>query len=221
MAVQSVRTLSWLDVDRARTDFAMQVFERNFSYAHYAAWAMAVPALGLLRGGRVVDTLDRSFADCLTHSNDGIAVFPVDWQDHLRTLWPAVRWDDGIELRVADTGTVAHAMALLALWKGLLGHAANRHEVQRKLVPQSFGRSLQKSARSGLSAQTEHGSALVVCKELVRLAGRGLPPEERRYLEPAERALSLGLSPADELRLRFGREWKSSHQLLLATRPQA
>ena len=219
--VQSVRTLGWLDVDRARTSFAAEVFAPDFSYARYAEWAMSVPALGLIRSGRVIDTQGRTFSECLVHDNDGITPFPVDWLDHLHSLWPAVRWDDGIELRVADTGTPAHALALAAMWKGLLTSPPVRAQVLKRLRPQSFGRTLQKCARDGLWAQTEHGSALRIAGDLVRLAKSGLPSDERRFLQPVELALAVGLSPADEIRQRYGRDWKTSHQLLLATRPEA
>jgi len=218
--VQSVRTLGWLDVDRARTNFSAEVFAPDFSYAGYAQWALGVPALGLIRSGRVIDTQGRSFGECLVHDNDGITPFPVDWLDHLHSLWPAVRWDEGIELRVADTGTPAHALALAAMWKGLLGSAAVRAQVIKRLRPQSFGRTLQKCARDGLWAQTEHGSALAIAGDLVRLAKAVLPADEKRFLQPVELALASGLSPADEIRQRFGRDWKTSHQLLLATRPE-
>lgn len=218
--VQSVRTLGWLDVDRARTNFSTEVFDPDFSYARYAQWAMGVPSLGLIRSGRVIDTQGRTFAECLVHDNDGITPFPVDWLDQLHSLWPAVRWDDGIELRVADTGTPSHALALAAMWKGLLSSAPVRAQVIKRLRPQSFGRTLQKCARDGLWAQTEHGSALAVAGDLVRLAKGALPQEERRFLQPVELALAAGLSPADELRQRYGRDWTSAHQLLLATRPE-
>jgi glutamate--cysteine ligase len=219
--VQSVRTLGWLDVDRARTKLAAEVFAPDFGYASYAAWALSVPALGLIRSGRVIDTQGRTFAECLVHDNDGITPFPVDWLDHLHTMWPAVRWDDGIELRVTDTGTPAHALALAAMWKGLLGQASVRAQVIKQLRPQAFGRTLQKCARDGLWAQTEHGSALAVARDLVRLAKGALPADEKRFVQPVELALAAGLSPADELRQRFGRDWTNAHQLLLATRPVA
>ncbi len=220
-SLQSIRTLGWLDTDRARTDFSAQAFAPDFSYAKYAAWALAVPALGLLRSGRVVDTAGRSFGDCLAHDNGGITPFPVDWHEHLMTLYPAVRWNDGVELRVTDTGTVGHALALAALWKGLLQSPQARAEVRKRYAPQAFGRTLQKCARDGLYARTEHGEVWSICQTLVRLAKAALPANEQRFLQPAELALAQRLSPADELRQRFGRDWKNIHELLLATRPES
>ena len=216
----SVRGLSWLDVDRARTALFLETFQPDFGYDRYARWALSVPALGLLRSGRAIDTQDRSFGECLVHHNDGITPVVDDWRAHLDTLYPAVRWNDGVELRCVDAGTPEHALALAALWKGLLATDGARKAVLKELTPNgpSHARLLQKAARSGLFAAGDHGSTLQVMRRLSAIAARFLPRSEQHWLSPLNAALRDGLCPADELLERFT-SFSSTHQLLLAFRP--
>lgn len=216
----SVRGLSWLDVDRARSSLFLEVFEPDFSYQRYARFGLQAPAFGLLRSGRAIDTQDRTFGECLVHPNDGITPVVDDWRYHLSTLYPAVRWNDGVELRCVDGGTPEHGLALAALWKALLATAEARKATLQLIQPTgtAHSRLLQKVTRAGLAAVGDHGSALSVMTKLVALAKRFLPREEQRWLAPVAQALAQGLCPADELAERFS-SFSSTHQLLLAFRP--
>lgn len=216
----SVRGASWLDVDRARTSLWLEVFDEKFSYERYARFGLAAPAFGLLRSGRAIDTQGRTFAECLVHPNDGITPVVDDWRYHLDTLYPAVRWNDGVELRCVDAGTPEHALCLMALWKGLLSTEQARKATLALLTPNgpSHARLLQKATRQGLFAVGDHGTIGRVLQKLATLAERFLPAEERRWLQPLHHALGLGMTPGDELSERFS-SFSSTHQLLLAFRP--
>ena len=216
--VQSQRILTWMDVDRARTAFFTQAFDRDFSYDRYIAWALQVPVLGIDREGRAIDVGDLTFKDCLTTGKLYIGV--EDWAGHLSTLWPAVRFvPQGIELRMADTGSPTHALALAAMVKGLLHAPKARAEILKKMKPDGdFSRLPMKAAKHGLFGQAAKGTLLDMAKETLRIARAGLGAEDARYLEPVARALAIAASPADEIRERWGRDWKSLHELFTSLR---
>lgn len=211
---QSQRALTWFDVDRSRTAFFQQAFEREFSYDKYIAWALAVPVLGIDRDGRVIDVGDLSFKDCLTTGKLYIGV--EDWAGHLDTLWPAVRFTpQGIELRMADTGSPTQVLGLAALAKGLLGLARVRREILDGFVPDGeFTRLPMKAAKRGLFAP----GVLDRARLLVKMAKGALSASDAKYLEPVERAVANADSPADEIRERYGRDWKTLHELFTGLR---
>jgi glutamate--cysteine ligase len=215
--VQSQRILTWFDVDRARTMFFTQAFERDFSYDRYIAWALQVPVVGIDRDGRAIDVGDLSFKDCLTTGKLYIGV--EDWAGHLATLWPAVRFvPQGIELRMADTGSLPHVLALAAMVKGLLHAPKIRKQVLARFVADGeFSRLPMKAAKHGLFG----GGLLEKAQEAVQLARAGLPASEADFLEPVQRALAMGVSPADEIRERWGRDWKTLHELFTSLRVTA
>ncbi len=216
---QSQRILTWFDVDRARTAFFMQAFEKDFSYDRYIAWALQVPVLGIDRDGRAIDVGDLTFKDCLTTGK--LYIGPEDWQGHLSTLWPAVRFfPQGIELRMADTGTPKHALALAAIAKGVLHAPKIRKQVIALIKPDGeFSRLPMKVARQGLFG----GNVMSMADEILKLAREGLRQigdRDEAFIEPAIRALKMGVSPADEIRERFHRDWQTIHELFTGLRIQ-
>lgn len=215
---QSTRVLSWMDVDRARTNFFLQALDPEMSYDRYIAWALDVPVLGIDRDGRVIDVGDLSFRDNLMSQK--LYIDQGDWRTHLRSLFPAVRLTPrGVELRMADTGTPAHMLALAALCKALVLSPSGRKAVQHRLKPaKDFVRLPQKAARAGLFAQSDRGLLLHDAQAALRLAKSELPRDEQRFLEPIEQALQRGVSPADELLERYGRDWPTPGDMMRGTR---
>jgi len=221
ISAQSQRVMSWFDVDRARTSFFLEAFDPSMSYDRYIDWALNVPALGIDREGRAIDVGDISFKECLTTGK--LYIGPEDWRGHLDTLWPAVRLTPrGLELRMADTGTPTAAMALLALVKGAIVEPSARKALLNILKHTGdFGRLPLKAARFGLFAASEHGLLIDQARAAVRVARGGLKhldPQEVRYLAPLEDALADAEAPADEIRERYGRDWKDIHSMFTGTR---
>jgi glutamate--cysteine ligase len=219
----SQRILSWLDVDRARTSFFGEAFAKDMSYDKYIDWALGVPVLGIDRDGRAIDVGDMTFKQCLEGGK--LYIGAEDWHGHLDTLWPAVRLTHrGIELRVSDTGTQTAAMGLLALVKGAVMEPVARKQLLASFKYSSdFARLPQKAARFGLYAQGPEGRLLDMAKAAARIAKGGLQriaAKETKYIGPMDSALSRILVPADEIRERYGRDWKDLQALFAGTRIQ-
>ena len=128
------------------------------------------------------------------------------FQDHLTGIFTEARLKNYIELRSADCGDLKHALAVTALWKGLLYDEKALDEAF-KIAPKMSAEGycgLQKAvAENGLQAVLSDVSILDLAKETVRIASEGLnriAPEESKYLDILRRRVLVEeKSPADDL----------------------
>jgi glutamate--cysteine ligase len=209
---ESFRAQVWRDTDSARCGFLPGVFAEDFfergAYRTYADWALDVPVMFLVRGGRYRLVGTRSFRD-LFESGEKLTL--ADWSLHLTTLFPEVRLKRVIEVRGADAGPPGLVCALPALWKGLLYDDAALEALNQRLGHWTWadvdGIHAQ-IARSGLSAATPDGSVLSVAAELLQIAAGGLRRAETRnatgeseeiFLKPLFEVVERGESPARQL----------------------
>ncbi len=220
---QSRRYATWLDVDPARQGLLAFLYRENASYDDYVAWALAAPMFGVHRGDEFLATPIVPFEQFLDLRGGG-PLSPVmeDWYDHLGTLYPETRLKRTIELRGADSGGLDHAIAVAAVWRGLLDHApARRHVIG--LVPEPASpRTLQADiAARGLYAEHAGARAIDWASEIVRTAKAGLyalgDDLAGSALGPAEEGICEGMSPADLWRKRLGKA-KNPIELLTGTR---
>jgi|GEM_PF-6854915 len=223
---QSIRTLRWLQVDQARTNCIKSILKKDFKIDDYIEWALGVPMFGVLREGRGIDVQFASFAQCLKNPRQYLEL--QDWTTHLSTLYPPVRFHQGIEIRCCDTGSRAHVLALCALLKGLLYDPAQRKTILKQFWPRdlsSFMRLFQKVGKDGLWAMCPLFEQPVwrTLQLLYKQAQQGLKNihchRELVYLAPFNQAIETRMSPADEITERYGRDFKSIHQLFLGLRP--
>ncbi|HZH33134.1 MAG TPA: glutamate-cysteine ligase family protein [Pyrinomonadaceae bacterium] len=140
-----------------------------------------------------------------------------DWADHLTTIFTDARLKQHIELRSADCGSLAHALAFQAYWKGLLYcpealagalslapalDAANAFELRAAV------------ARDALQARAAGVNVLALAKESIALAVEGLrrvAPEELPYLDPLrQQVVADEVSPADILLGNWHGSWHAS-----------
>jgi glutamate--cysteine ligase len=174
------------------------------------------------RDGRYIDVAGSSFRDFLAGRLPQLpGEFPTedDWSDHLTTLFPEVRMKRFLEMRGADGGRWRRICALPALWTGLLYDAtsldaawdlvkdwsAEERQSLRDAVP-----------RTALRTPLRRTTLLEVARQVLAIAQAGLQrrafanakgEDERTFLEPVEAILRDGLTPADEILLRYERDW--------------
>jgi glutamate--cysteine ligase len=111
-----------------------------------------------------------------------------------------------VEMRSADGGQPAAALALMAFWKGLTYDVDSLEDalaLTPRLTPAAY-RSLQMAvARDALATRCEGVDVLALARELVVLAIRGLSavaPQEVTLLDLlAQNVLEDGVAPADIL----------------------
>jgi glutamate--cysteine ligase len=204
---RSFRAAVWLETDEDRCGLLPFAFSPGFSFRDYVDWALDVPMFFAVRDGDYRPAGGVTFRRFMREGLDGERATIADWEVHLSTLFPEVRLKRYIEVRGADAGPLPMAMALGALWRGLLddpaaraaawalvaGHDVAAREALRREVP-----------RAGLAARLGRASLRELAVELCRIAGEGLGrlPDgaaDRPLLEPLAAYAAAGRSPADDL----------------------
>ncbi len=199
---QSYRSRVWNEVDPLRCGYFPALVDGSFSYRAYVDWALDAPLLFLRRGGRY-ESPDLTFRALLEHGWGGAPALASDWTDHVSTLFPEVRIKSVLEVRSADSGSVATAGALAALWRGLLYDSRALEDAERLVPRLSFAEHLAFHAEAQLHGLhgTLRGTPLVeLARDLVRVGREGLlrlDPEDASLLDPLEETARSGRSPAD------------------------
>ncbi|HVG30992.1 MAG TPA: glutamate-cysteine ligase family protein [Pyrinomonadaceae bacterium] len=215
---KSTRAAAWLATDPDRTLLSPPALSDDFTPERFVAYALEVPMLFAQRDGVYLDApTGTKFGDFLARGCPGVEPQFGDWADHLTTIFTDARLKQHIELRGADCGSLADALALQALWKGLLYDAGALDEALR-LAPRldlAASTGLRESvARDALEARVDGVSVKDLAKEIVVLAAEGLSrvsPDEIHYLDPLRaRVVEEGVAPADILLRNFRGGWRSS-----------
>lgn len=215
---KSTRAAAWLATDNDRTGVCPPSISEEFSPDAFVAYALDVPMLFAQRDGRYIDEpTGMKFGDFLARGCRSVQPVFGDWADHLTTIFTEARLKQHIELRSADCGSLQMALALQALWKGLLYDEGALDEALR-LAPRlscDKMRDLQECvARDALDARFEGVDVLSIAKEIVRLAQSGLAsiaPAETHYLDVLhEQVIEDEVCPADILLHNWHGSWQGS-----------
>ncbi|MFL6209606.1 MAG: glutamate--cysteine ligase [Pyrinomonadaceae bacterium] len=215
---KSTRTAAWLATDPDRTGISPPALIDDFTPESFVAYALDVPMLFAQRDGLYLDgPIGMKFGDFLARRCDHVEPLFGDWADHLTTLFTDARLKQYIELRSADCGTLEMALALQALWKGLLYDANTLNEALRLAPRVNHADALalrEEVARDGLAAEHAGVNALALGRELVGLAVLGLKtiaPDEVSYLDVLrQRVCAEGICPSDILLNNWHGRWHSS-----------
>ena len=215
---KSTRAAAWLATDDDRAGLAPPAVGDDFSPAAFVAYALDVPMLFAQREGRYTDApTGMRFGDFLEHGCDSIRPVFGDWADHLTTLFTDARLKQHIELRSADCGSVAMALAYQALWKGLMYDAATLDEALRLAPRLDAGQAREfreHVARDALAARCAGVDVGGLARDVVSLAVRGLErlaPNEVHYLDVLrQQVVEDGASPADVLLRNWHGSWHGS-----------
>jgi glutamate--cysteine ligase len=218
----SMRSEVWRDTDRNRTGMLPFVFEPGMSFERYADYALGVPMYFVYRDGRYIDAAGASFADFLAGRLPQLpGEFPTedDWSDHLTTLFPEVRMKRFLEMRGADGGRWRRICALPAYWTGLL-YDTTSLDAAWELVKDWSAEERQslRSAvpRTALKTPFRRESVLEIARRTLEIAKAGLARRARTngrgedegvFLEPVEAILRNGTTPAEEILMRYERDW--------------
>ena len=221
----SMRSEIWRHTDPDRTGMLAFAFEDGMGYERYVDWALDVPLYFVKRGAVYHDASGASFRDLLAGrlpQLPGERAVLSDWANHLSTLFPEVRLKRYLEMRGADVGPRERIVALTALWVGLLydeaaldgawnlvkGWSTEERERLRAEVP-----------RLGLKAEIAGRPLREVARDVLALSRAGLArravrdatsADETRYLDPLERIVASGRTPAEEALDQYRGAWGGS-----------
>ncbi|MCA1633969.1 MAG: glutamate--cysteine ligase, partial [Acidobacteria bacterium] len=207
-----------LQTDPDRAGISPPALADDFSPEAFVAYALDVPMIFAQRQGHYSGAVSgMPFSEFLAGARPGIRPVFGDWADHLTTLFTDARLKQHIELRSADAGGPEMAMAMQALWKGLLYDTAALDEALR-LAPRlklSDALALREAvARAALQAQHAGVNVLALAKETLALAVAGLEctaPDEVRYLDVLrQQVIEDEICPADILLRNWHGSWQGS-----------
>ena len=215
---KSTRAAAWLETDNDRTGVSPPAIGEEFSPDAFVSYALDVPMLFAQRDGRYIDEpTGMKFGDFLAHGCRSVQPVFGDWADHLTTIFTEARLKQHIEVRSADCGNLQMALALQALWKGLMYDTSALDDALRlapTLKRQEMLDLQEHVARDALAARFEGVDVLSVAKECVRLARSGLAniaPAEVGYLDVLhEQVIEDEMCPADILLSNWHGSWHGS-----------
>jgi glutamate--cysteine ligase len=185
----------WTDTDEVRCGMIERFLHPDLSFEDYVDWVLDVPMLFIEREGEQVDMRGHSFRDWMAQ---GKATYE-DWELHLSTPFPEVRFRPQVELRTADTVPPSYALALAAFVEGLFYNEEAQAQATALVEDWSVAEIMQAwhdAHRHALAAPSPKGGKLLdVARELLQIAkpsASAMP-----YLEPLRELLEDGRSLAE------------------------
>jgi glutamate--cysteine ligase len=208
---KSVRGEVWLHMDPSRSGLIPPLWAKaKPGYRDYVEWAMDAGMFLLKRDGKVVANTGQTFRAFLKDGFEGHRATASDFKLHLQTLFPEARLKNTLEVRGCDSLPAELAMAVPALFTGILYDARALDQAIELAAPlhlEGVNRDRPALIRDGLSAPFGGKPASVMAQALYDIASSGLSrrgrrnaqnQDERRFLKPLERLLTNAESPADD-----------------------
>jgi len=134
----SRRAWAWRDTDPDRCGLLPFAYRDGAGFADYLAWSLDVPMFFVARGDGYHPARGVTFRQFIRQGFEGTRPTLDDFELHLTTLFPEVRLKRYLEMRGADSCDPAAAMALAALWKGVLYDDAARRQAWTLVRDWSF-----------------------------------------------------------------------------------
>ncbi len=213
---RSRRYAMWRNVDRDRTGILPFVFADDFGYRDYVEWALDVPMFFLRRDGRYLEVSDLTFRQYMEKGWNGEHANLTDFENHISALFPEVRLKRFVEVRCGDSVPPPLALAMVALWKGLLYD----EQALRDVCALTAGFSMPEreamqiaAARDGLAGRASTFDLGELASEVLRLGKEGLQRldvrdakgrDESHFLAPLEPLVASRTTRADQAIAAYG-----------------
>jgi glutamate--cysteine ligase len=202
----SYRSQVWLGMDPDRSGLLQELLADGLSFERWVRYLLDVPMLFVCEEDEYRPADGLTFREFMASGHDGYFPTMADWELHLTTVFPEVRLKHFLEVRGADANPPALAVAVAALWKGLLYDSealAGAEELSEKIAPRDLPHLFSEIGRTGLATRFGADTVLAFNGRIVQLAEAGLTrqgePGDTRYLESVREILLRGSSPGSEL----------------------
>jgi glutamate--cysteine ligase len=221
----SFRSEIWRDTDNARAGMLPWAFEDGMGFERWVDYALDVPMYFVKRGDEYIDVSGSSFRAFFDGRNNrlpGERPTLSDWANHLSTIFPEVRLKRYLEMRGSDGGPWERLPALPAFWVGLLYDNTSLDaawEIAKHWTAQERQALRDDVPRMGFKARIRDRYLFEIAKECMVLAHAGLRRrgridhlgrDETRHLDPLDRIIDSGKTPAEELLEKFNGPWRGS-----------
>lgn len=202
--LSSFRGRIWQGMDPDRSGFLTELLAGDVSFARWANFVLDVPLLFTEIDGTFRPAPGITFRQWMNHGLDGYFPTLHEWDVHISTVFTEARMKRFIEVRGADANPTPLALAVPAVWKGLLYDSdslAAAVELAGQFPPAELRGLSDAAARLGLRAEHRGTSLAVWCREVVAIADAGLRrgdnPDEAKFLDPLWDVIATGRSPGD------------------------
>jgi glutamate--cysteine ligase len=221
----SFRSEIWRDTDNARAGMLPWAFEDGMGFERWVDYALDVPMYFVKRGDRYIDVSGSSFRDFFDGKNSmlpGERPTLSDWANHLSTIFPEVRLKRYLEMRGADGAPWERLPALSAFWVGLLYDDESLDaawDIAKRWTSAERQALRDDVPRLGFKAKVGDHYLFEIAKECLVLAHGGLRRraridhlgrDESRYLEPLDRIIETGRTPAEDMLQKYHGSWNGS-----------
>jgi glutamate--cysteine ligase len=195
----SYRGCIWQGMDPARSGLLVAQLQRGLSFQTWIDYLLDVPMLFHAIGGEFEHAHDCTFRSFMARGIGGHFPTRADWEVHLTTVFPEVRLKHFLEVRGADANPLPLALAVPALWKGLLYDADALDAaaaMAKRFHPEELPGMCESAYRRGLAATFHDKPLLHYACEIVAIASAGLRDSTgRAFLDPVREVLERGTSP--------------------------
>lgn len=198
----SYRGHIWHNMDPDRSGLLTDLLAGEVTFARWVQLVLDVPLLFLTDGDTLRPAPGVTFREFLRQGIDGRFPTRHDWDVHLSTMFTEARLKRFLEVRGADATPTPLALAVPALWKGLLYDADaldTATDLARGFAPEELRHLSEAASRFGLKAEHRDAPLTDCCREVVALADAGLrrQGEEVAYLDPLRDVIASGRSPGE------------------------
>lgn len=214
----------WLNMDPARSGLLEKLWSLDDPrYTDYAEWALDAGMFLITRDGQVLANTGQTFRSFMQEGFEGQRATQADWKLHLGTLFPEIRLKNTLEVRFADTLPPELAMTLPALLVGLAYDAQaleQARELSQRVLAKDAPELQRRVAELGLNAPFDGGIVKDAAAQLIEIAVSGLSrvasgPSDLAYLEPLQRLVEQGLTPAESLLTDWGASQKPLREFMI------
>ncbi|WP_105374082.1 glutamate--cysteine ligase [Neorhizobium huautlense] len=216
----------WRDTDNQRSGVLPFVFNSDFGFEDYAAWALDVPMYFVVRDGKYHDCTHVTFRQFMNGALKGEIKDwePTigDWTNHLSTLFPDVRLKRFLEMRGADGGPWRRICALPAFWVGLLYDEtalADAEALTKDWTFEDVVAMRNAVPAKGLKAEIRGKGVLDVARDAVAISKAGLKARNRLngegqdesiFLQPLDEVLAKKTTMAEDMLALYHGRWNGS-----------
>ena len=216
----------WSETDSGRCGLLLSFLNQGKSFRDYVEYLLEMPGIFIFRDEKWIPMEGISFRHFL---QKGKGPFRANWTDfelHLSTAFPEVRFKHYLELRGVDAQRLPLIPSVAAFWKGILYDEEVREkawDLVRDFNSQEHLKLHQEVPKKGLKAKLGRVPIREIAMELFRLSCEGLnrqAPEAAQsecfYLQRMnEEILSPGRTPAETLLEKWEGEFRRDPQRLI------
>ena len=190
-----MRTEVWEDCDPRRCGIVPGVLDAGFSLADYAKYVLSTQAMFEMNG-ESGELTEKTIAQIF----EGKKMSETDCANASSHLFNDVRLKNFIEIRPADALPLEHAVAYVALIKGLFYSEESLCQLEDffgKVEESQYDVAKTNLKKDGFNADVYGKSAGEVADKMIELARLGLDDDEKDYLQPLAKIVEERKTLAD------------------------